>query len=468
MLVGVSINNDNFEIVTSINYGGIPLTFVASESQSDDARIEIWQLVNPPLGTHNVLAYFSADLKRYAIVGVITFTGADQVDPLGAFVGDNATTSSASVTVPSDAGELVLGVFSCETCDSVSFSSSGDEQWNFAAGDGNEIGAGVTYDGAATQVNISASLGASDHWALGGISIWPATSGLPEPTNTPMPSPTSSPISAPTDTPTPTNTPNVPPTFTPTSSATMTHTPVPTNTPTPTIMPTLSPTSSPPTQPGEIMYEETQWGGSASSASVTTSGNLTAYSDHLYLAAISTKPGKGQVTNVSGLGLSWSLVKAQCAGRNQTKTEIWMALGNPSFDGPVTATLSEAPSNAIITVSRYSGVDRIKPFGTMVSANTNGIDGPCSDGSDEASYSFNLPVSSNGAVAFAAIAHRHKAHNPGTGFTERIEVHQGSGGSVAGISIVEQSVNPILVPIEGSISGTVDWAVIALEIRPAP
>lgn len=174
MLVGVSINNDYLETVLSITYDGKYLTYVNSETQSDDARVEIWMLVDPPTGTHNVVITFSADLKRYAVGGVITFTGVDQTDPLGTFAGNNATSSSASVTVPSAIGELVLGVFSCETCRSVIFSLPADEQWNLLAGGGNEIGAGSIVDGVNPQLTISASLGKSDHWAMGGISIKPA------------------------------------------------------------------------------------------------------------------------------------------------------------------------------------------------------------------------------------------------------------------------------------------------------
>lgn len=174
MLVGVSINNDNKEIVTSITYKGIPLTYVNSETQSDDARVEIWKLVNPPLGTGNLVVTFSADLKRQAVAGVITFTGVDQTNPLGTFAGDNATSNSASVSVPSAAGELILGVFSCETCDSVAFAGQSVQYWNLMLGGGREFGAGATWQGANNQVTLSAALGKRDHWALGGISIHPA------------------------------------------------------------------------------------------------------------------------------------------------------------------------------------------------------------------------------------------------------------------------------------------------------
>ena len=70
--------------------------------------------------------------------------------------------------------ELVVGVFACETCTSVSFPSPGVQRWNLVAGGRNTIGAGATAEGAGPKVTLSASLGKSDHWAIGGISIKPA------------------------------------------------------------------------------------------------------------------------------------------------------------------------------------------------------------------------------------------------------------------------------------------------------
>jgi hypothetical protein len=173
MLVGVSINNDNHEAVTSITYNQIALTLVGLEEQSDDARVEIWSLLNPPTGTYDVLINLSADLKRYAVAGVITFTGVNQANPLGTFVGNNATSNSASLTIPSGANELVMAVFSCETCESVSFVQPVEEHWYLVEGGGREIGSGVTYASDGSQVTLNATLGARDHWALGGISIKP-------------------------------------------------------------------------------------------------------------------------------------------------------------------------------------------------------------------------------------------------------------------------------------------------------
>ena len=93
--------------------------------------------------------------------------GVDQIDPLSTSAGDYGDSSSASITNPSASGELALGVFSCETCTSVTFSPPTDEQRNLIAGEGNMIGAGGKVEGDSPQVTISASLGKRDHWAMG-------------------------------------------------------------------------------------------------------------------------------------------------------------------------------------------------------------------------------------------------------------------------------------------------------------
>jgi hypothetical protein len=237
MLVGVSINNDNLELVSSITYDGIPLNYIDNARMSDDGRVELWELVDPPLGTHPVQIEFSADLKRIATAGVVTFNGVDQENPTGTFEGNDARSSTASITVPSDDGDLVMAVISCEYCKSVTFSSPNIEYWNLSFENGGDIGAGAIYESTGSQVSVSASLTQEGNWALAGISINPGPISNPTPTNTPFP-PTNTPLP-------PTNTP-VPPTDTPTPTFTPTVTPVPpTNTPVPPTNTPVPPTNTP-------------------------------------------------------------------------------------------------------------------------------------------------------------------------------------------------------------------------------
>ena len=218
---------------------------------------------------------------------------------------------------------------------------------------------------------------------------------------------------------------------------------------------------------GQITHEETQTGGSSNSTILKTSMSLTALSGQLYLAAISTRP-KVSVLSVSGLGLTWTLVKAQCSGRNNTGVEVWKAIGTPSSNDTVTATLASAPTNAVIAVSRYSGVDGVTPIGNTISGNTTGPDGACSGGLDTNAYSLNLVTTMNGAMVYGAAAMRSKTHTRGAGYTERAEIHQGTvSNSMASVAVEDQSfASAATVVVDGSFNASVDWAVVALEMKP--
>jgi hypothetical protein len=133
MLVGVTFNNDNNETVTSVTYNGVALTLKGTETNSDDARVEIWSLVAPDTGTHNVVITFSAALAQEGIAGVMTFNGVDQSTPLGSFYsvqGDD--TATASLDISSAEGEFVYGVIAAEY-DALTSGSGMDEQWNMEA-----------------------------------------------------------------------------------------------------------------------------------------------------------------------------------------------------------------------------------------------------------------------------------------------------------------------------------------------
>jgi uncharacterized repeat protein (TIGR02543 family) len=214
---------------------------------------------------------------------------------------------------------------------------------------------------------------------------------------------------------------------------------------------------------GQVVYEESKTGSSSKSTTVTTSADLTAGSGHLYLAAISTKDNIA-VTGVAGLGLNWALVKAQCAGRNNTGVEVWKAQGAPSGNGAVTATLAAKASYAVIAVSRYSGVDAVNPIGSVLSGNTNGVSGACSGGSDNKSYSFNLITTANNAMVYGAAAMRDRSHTPGAGYTERAEIKKSS----ASVAVQDKGVAGAgTVTLNGTFSGSADWAVIGIEIKPS-
>lgn len=218
-------------------------------------------------------------------------------------------------------------------------------------------------------------------------------------------------------------------------------------------------------QPTTINLEEVKNGGSASSLSVSTSAALTAIDNDLYIAIISSKSEK-DVISVNGLGLTWSERIDQCAGRNQTGIEIWTAQGIPSGSEIVTALFDNTPSNAVIAVARYSGVDPLNAIGNFTSFNTNGEGASCSGGVDNRDYSYTIPTTISNSLIFSAAAHRNRNHTAGAGYTEHGEFLQGSGGSAAALSFMDKNVAlPSTETVDGTFSGSVDWATGTLVIQ---
>ncbi len=218
-------------------------------------------------------------------------------------------------------------------------------------------------------------------------------------------------------------------------------------------------------EPEDIVLKETA-SGASSSSTVTTDSDVSAATRDFYIAVVGSKPYLPS-TDVSGLGVTWTLVLSQCGAREQTGLDVWRANGTPTGDGPVSATLDSDPNSAVIVVSRYSGVHETDPIGASVSGNTRGEFGSCSGGSDDSQYSLDLATTTEAAVVFAAAAMRDKSHTPGTGWTEHVEIEYGSAGTAASLATMDQKFDtPTSFVVDGEFSGVVDYAVAALELRP--
>jgi hypothetical protein len=214
------------------------------------------------------------------------------------------------------------------------------------------------------------------------------------------------------------------------------------------------------------VFQGVTTGGSAASGGVATAGSVPAVAGELYVAAVSSKPYVGTLA-VSGLGLVWTELVDQCAGRSQTGISLWWARGTPGASGAVAATLASAPSNAVLAVTRYAGVNATNPVGPALGVNTNGTAGGCSGGVETASYSFSLTTTSPNGLVHAAVGIRQRAHTPGSGYAERVEIVQGTGGSAAGLAAMDRSFpSPGVAPVQGSIGSAIDWAAAAVEVRP--
>jgi VCBS repeat-containing protein len=215
----------------------------------------------------------------------------------------------------------------------------------------------------------------------------------------------------------------------------------------------------------QVTHEQSASGASTAAASITAQSELVPVYDQLYVAAVSMAP-QTPVQSVAGMGLSWTRVRAQCSGRAQTGVEIWIAHGSPTA-GAVTATFTQIPSQAVLVVSRYAGVDPGRARGVAVSLNTNGVNGACSGGTDSNTYSVDLPTSSQAGMLLLAAAALDRTHVPGPGFQTIAAQSSGDSSVTASAYLVQKPVVPGTPTLDGGFDAPVDWAVALLEIRPA-
>ncbi|MCP4333622.1 MAG: DUF4347 domain-containing protein, partial [Gammaproteobacteria bacterium] len=172
MLVGISFGEDKDDVVSSVTYNGTNLILVGARDNSDTAtaRVEIWALVAPATGTHNVVVNTSGTDHEGATIGVMTFTGANQSTAVGSFASAEGDSDSPSTTVSSAADEIVFGVVAYDDSSNRSFTPGAGqtERWELFTDKAN--GAGSTEAGAASVVT-SWSVSTGGKWVAGGVSI---------------------------------------------------------------------------------------------------------------------------------------------------------------------------------------------------------------------------------------------------------------------------------------------------------
>jgi hypothetical protein len=111
LLVGVSAGSRT-PVVTSVTYGGIPLTRLGAQASSrwSDARIEVelWYLLAPQAGQATVSVSLAQSVP--VVVGAVTFNGVNQTAPFGQLIGGSADSDQACVTLANETAPMVASV----------------------------------------------------------------------------------------------------------------------------------------------------------------------------------------------------------------------------------------------------------------------------------------------------------------------------------------------------------------------
>jgi len=178
--------------VDFVTYNGIQMTRVGSVQSPgltnlglvSKSYVDVYRLINPPSGTHNVVVTFTTLgaippnlFVNQAVGGAVSYNGVDQITPNGNFASNSGTGTAPSVVVNGGTTQdLIMDVLT---------SSPNAEDFTAGAGQtlrwqGNfpavlldptfDLGAGSTKTGAAS-VTTNWTLEDGNGWALGGLAV---------------------------------------------------------------------------------------------------------------------------------------------------------------------------------------------------------------------------------------------------------------------------------------------------------
>lgn len=175
LVVGCAINSGASAAVSGVTYNGVAMTSAgAAVMDGGNTEVSLWYLVAPATGANNIVVSISGTISGIAAGGT-SFTGVDQATPVGTYASANGNSSTASVSVSSESGGMVIDIAGCFITRTLSVGSGQTQRFNTSGGFV-VVGAGSTEPGA-SSVTMSWSLSSADNWAIAALPIKAATGG---------------------------------------------------------------------------------------------------------------------------------------------------------------------------------------------------------------------------------------------------------------------------------------------------
>lgn len=161
----------NASTVTSITYNSVDFTANLAWNKADGAgnRSYGFYLVNPATGSHNIVVTFGQS-NIYALTSATSFTGVHQSTPVGTATTATGYSATASTTVTSAAGEVVIdGIYASNT----PIARDGSQSLLWQSTDAGISGGSSTKLGSDSTVMQWTWTG-NVYWAIGAIPLKPA------------------------------------------------------------------------------------------------------------------------------------------------------------------------------------------------------------------------------------------------------------------------------------------------------
>ncbi len=184
LIIGVSLNHQarTNVAVNTVTDGAATVTALGTETDAlNRRRVQMYRVLNPPAGANSIVVSFTGTngTRVGAVVGVASFTNVSQSTPVGTFAGSVGNTGSPSVVVTSSVGAMVIDTSALSGDETASAGAGQTGIWgqnSTAAVQGTDVyGFGSTEPGAASVTMSDTAVPATQSWAIGAISINPAT-----------------------------------------------------------------------------------------------------------------------------------------------------------------------------------------------------------------------------------------------------------------------------------------------------
>ncbi len=161
---------DNDDSAQFVDFGGIPLTKLASVVHSSGKPgQELWCLVSPSPGTASVTMRTSEGRAAKASVTAVSIQGVDTGAPIDTIITKSGKSTSGSMVIPSEAGDLVLGMVISLSPGVPEPSIGSEEIWSYDIA-GGHFGQGTSKPGS-NSVNIGWAFDKSEEWVELAVSL---------------------------------------------------------------------------------------------------------------------------------------------------------------------------------------------------------------------------------------------------------------------------------------------------------
>lgn len=163
----VSVRMTGGMTVSSITYNGVNLSLIVGANNT--GRAEMWGLVNPDSGTHNIVITMSG--SSIIISGASSYYGAAQEGQFAVFGSGVNLNTAPTLTLTTVLDDLMVDCLSGISGGSVTPAGGQNARWDDA--EGTIFAQSSDKEATSTSTTISYTLGTSQRWIMLGVLVSP-------------------------------------------------------------------------------------------------------------------------------------------------------------------------------------------------------------------------------------------------------------------------------------------------------